>query len=84
MVKFKTVIGFLSLFLFGYGAYYFYQLTNNFYSGKALTEYSDYSIYIYFFGWIGYALAAVCALVFLYCIYYFLSTLWASIRKSKY
>lgn len=84
MVKFKSLLGIASIFLFGFGALYFYNFSESIYHGNFIVENPEYATHAYFFGWIGYALAAASLLIALYCIYYFLSTLLAIIKKSKY
>ena len=84
MVKFKSLIGLIGILFFGYGSLYLYNFTKGIYDGSQLAEYTEFATQAYFFGWIGYALAAASALIALYFVYYFLSTVLAIIKKSKY
>ncbi len=84
MVKFKSVIGIACIFIFSLLALWLYRFTKGIYDGTSLAKYPEYSIHAYFFGWIGYALAIVCALIALYFFYYALSTLLAIMKNSKY
>lgn len=84
MVKFKSLIGIAGILFFGYGAKYLYDFTKDVYSGNLPEKYAAYETQAFFFGWIGYALAIASAFIALYFVYYFLSTVWAILKKSKY
>ncbi|MBR3363907.1 MAG: hypothetical protein IKG53_03440 [Solobacterium sp.] len=75
MKKIKLVLSILLLPAFAYGAYYLYYLGNDIYFGDLMTQYIDYQMQLYLFGWIAWLLAGVCALTALYCLYYFLMSL---------
>ena len=90
----KLFISFVLIFVCGYCANYLYEFTYGYYTNEPVTTgflaeffseyFVEYNHQLYFFMWIGYALAGAFALIALYCVYYFLSMLYAIIRGYKY
>ena len=86
MKYFKFIISFIFIFVFAKLAQMTYQFVLDYYTGKPLTLdfMIPYETQLYFFMWIGYALAAAFALIALYCVYFCLSLLLSIVMKKKY
>ena len=81
MAKIRTLISIATCVGFAYLSRYLFNLTYGIYHGVPLEQFEEYPVQQYFFGWIGYALSAVCALIALYSLYYLLSMLLAFIKS---
>ena len=82
--KIRTIAGLVGIFLFAYCANELYNWTKGVYAGETVKGLEDYPVQLYFFAWIGYAVAAALAVVALYCIYYFIRGLVDVYKEHKH
>lgn len=82
--KIRTIAGMIGIFLFGYAAYNLYNWTTAVYNGEGVKQFSEYPVQLYFFGWIGFAVAAALAVIALYCVYYFIRGLVDVYKQHKH